>query len=90
MRTFDAVTEHSTVVTKPLSALRRGEGGVVVEMEKSVVSLQLMEMGILPGAYVEVDRIAPLGDPISVNIAGSLLSLRREEASAVLVELRYN
>jgi ferrous iron transport protein A len=73
---------------KKLSTLRSGEGGVVVEMDKSAVSLQLMEMGILPGEYIEVDRIAPLGDPISVNVAGCMISLRRDEAAAVLVQVK--
>lgn len=81
------MTAVTNIRTKPLSALKRGEGGVVVEMEKSSVALQLMEMGILPGEYVEVDRIAPLGDPMSINVRGSLLSIRRDEASTVLVKL---
>ena len=68
--------------------MKRGEGGVVIEMEKTGVALQLMEMGILPGEYVEVDRIAPLGDPMSINVRGALLSLRREEAAAVIVSIR--
>lgn len=82
------MTDTDRKVTKPLSRLKRGEGGVVVELDKSAVALQLMEMGILPGEYIEVDRIAPLGDPMSVNVAGALLSLRREEAASVLVQLR--
>ena len=72
--------------TKPLSALNKGEGGKVIELEKSAVSLHLMEMGILPGEYVEVNKIAPLGDPMSIVISGYLLSLRKEEAAHVLVE----
>ena len=87
MRSFAFVNTTAKTVTKRLSTLRRGEGGVVVEMEKSAVTLQLMEMGILPGEYIEVDRIAPLGDPMSVKVSGALLSLRREEAAAVLVEI---
>jgi len=79
---------HYKQGTKPLSALRKGEGGKVIELEKSAVSLHLMEMGILPGEYIEVDKIAPLGDPMSIIISGYLLSLRKEEASHVLVELK--
>lgn len=82
------MTDTDRKTTKLLSRLKRGEGGVVVELRKTAVALQLMEMGILPGEYIEVDRIAPLGDPMSVNVAGALLSLRREEASAVLVEMQ--
>lgn len=77
----------SQTATKLLSKMKRGEGGIVTELDKSAVALQLMEMGIFPGEYVFVDRIAPLGDPISVNVNGSLISLRRAEAAVVLVTL---
>jgi len=88
MRSFDSVKSDTGTTTKPLSTLRRGEGGVVVEMLNPAVALQFMEMGILPGEYIMVDRIAPLGDPMSIKVAGSLLSVRRKEAATVLVELR--
>ena len=68
-----------------LSKLRLGEQGIVVEVEKSDWGLKLMEMGILPGELITIDRIAPLGDPISIRIQSYLLSLRRHEARAVTV-----
>ena len=76
---------HST--SKPLSKLKRGEGGIVEEVGKSASSLQFMEMGILPGEYIEVDRVAPLGDPFSVRINGNVISLRRRDAAAILVRV---
>ena len=45
-----------------------------------------MEMGCIPGEIVRVEQIAPLGDPISISIAGYLLSLRLDEAQHILVE----
>ena len=45
-----------------------------------------MEMGFLPGEEVIVEQIAPLGDPISVMVAGYQVSLRISEADAILVE----
>lgn len=45
-----------------------------------------MEMGCIPGEEVVVEQIAPLGDPISIRIAGYSLSLRRSEAKQVIVE----
>jgi len=68
-----------------LSKLRRGEQGIVVAVEKSDWGLKLMEMGILPGELITIDRIAPLGDPISIRIQSYLLSMRRHEARAVTV-----
>ena len=43
-------------------------------------------MGIVPGEVVEVIRVAPLGDPVEIKVKGYSLSLRKEEAEAVIIE----
>ena len=48
--------------------------------------LKLMEMGCVPGETVKIEQVAPLGDPISISVAGYNLSLRISEASAIVVE----
>ena len=48
---------------------------------------RLLEMGLTSGAIIQIKAIAPFGDPISVAIRGSLLSLRKSEASQIIVEL---
>ena len=45
-----------------------------------------MEMGCIPGEIISIQQIAPLGDPISVSIAGYNLSLRLNEAHQVFVD----
>ena len=45
-----------------------------------------MEMGCVPGELVKVEQIAPLGDPISITVAGYILSLRLNEADNIFVE----
>ncbi|NJE06781.1 ferrous iron transport protein A, partial [Thermococcus sp. M36] len=47
---------------------------------------KLMEMGCVPGETVIIEQIAPLGDPISISIAGYSLSLRLDEAGSIMVE----
>ncbi len=47
---------------------------------------RLLGMGILPGTEISVERIAPLGDPIEIKVRGYRLSLRKDEASAIVVE----
>jgi len=42
-------------------------------------------MGATPGTIVEIEKVAPLGDPIEVKIKGYHLSLRKEEAAAITV-----
>ena len=46
-----------------------------------------MEMGCIPGEMVVLTKTAPLGCPFAINVAGYELSLRKEEASSVLIEL---
>jgi ferrous iron transport protein A len=74
------------MLIRPLSKLKEGDRAVIKELKKGDLSLKLMEMGFLPGETVFIDKIAPLGDPISVKIGTYLLSLRKDEANAVMVE----
>ncbi|MBN1904044.1 MAG: ferrous iron transport protein A [Deltaproteobacteria bacterium] len=47
---------------------------------------KLLAMGLTKGTELKVVRVAPLGDPIEINIRGFYLSLRKNEAAAVMVE----
>lgn len=69
-----------------LSELKTGERGEIKAFESSELELKLMEMGCIPGEELIVEQKAPLGDPISIRIAGYSLSLRINEANQVLVE----
>ena len=69
-----------------LAELRPGETARVLSCSREDVSLKLMEMGMLPGELVTVERIAPLGDPVAVWVSGYMLSLRKSEAATVEVE----
>jgi Fe2+ transport system protein FeoA len=48
---------------------------------------RLMEMGVVTGTRIRVVRLAPLGDPMEVELHHYLLSLRKSEAGAVEVEV---
>jgi len=69
-----------------LSEVAAGKTVVVTAVVKDELFLKLMEMGCVPGEKIKVDQIAPLGDPISIRIAGYHLSLRINEAENILVE----
>lgn len=73
-------------MTVRLSDLRSGERATINSFESSEIELKLMEMGCIPGEEVVVEQIAPLGDPISIRIAGYSLSLRKNEAKQILVD----
>jgi DtxR family Mn-dependent transcriptional regulator len=47
---------------------------------------RIAEMGVTPGAVLEVERVAPLGDPVEVKVRGYHLSLRKDEAEGIEVE----
>jgi ferrous iron transport protein A len=69
-----------------LSELKQGAIGIVKEFTDLEMSVKLMEMGCLPGEEITIARIAPLGDPIAVNVSGYQLSLRKFEASTVILQ----
>jgi ferrous iron transport protein A len=69
-----------------LSALPLGSSGIIRRYENDDIHLKLMEMGCVPGERVRVEKIAPLGDPISISVAGYQLSLRKMEADNVWVD----
>lgn len=71
---------------KTLDQLKPGECGVIKEFSQRDLALKLIEMGCLPGEKIMITKIAPLGDPIAIEVSGYELSMRKQEASAVLLE----
>ena len=71
---------------KRLSEVSVGKYAVITAFENDDIFLKLMEMGCIPGEVVKIDQIAPLGDPISIAVAGYYLSLRLDEAKLIWVE----
>lgn len=71
---------------KRLSELSAGSIVKIHSFEKDEIFLKLMEMGCVPGEIIKIEKIAPLGDPISVTVSGYNLSLRLDEAKNIFVE----
>jgi ferrous iron transport protein A len=71
---------------KRLSELGPGSVGKIHSFEKNDLFLKLMEMGCVPGEWIKVEQVAPLGDPISITVAGYNLSLRLDEAENIFVD----
>ncbi|NLD47519.1 MAG: ferrous iron transport protein A [Clostridiaceae bacterium] len=70
-----------------LKDLKPGEKAVIVKVAgESSVKRRLMDMGVTKGAEVIVRKVAPLGDPIEVNIRGYELTFRKSEAENITVE----
>lgn len=71
-----------------LNNLGVGRKGKVLKVSAtSGIKRRLLDMGIVPGVEVKVEKIAPLGDPIDILVKGYHLTLRKEEASSIMVEV---
>ena len=71
-----------------LGEMSVGDLGRVAGFEAGARSYRkkLLAMGLTPGTELRVTRVAPLGDPVEIQVRGFKLSLRKHEAAAVLVE----
>ena len=72
--------------TVQLSRLKTGRRAVITRHEDTEFRLTLLEMGCIPGEPVEVEMIAPMGDPMAISIAGYYLSIRKQDADNIWVE----
>jgi DtxR family Mn-dependent transcriptional regulator len=71
-----------------LADLKPDQQAVVTRVQgEGTLRRRLMDLGLIAGTTVTMERSAPLGDPLEILVKGTHLSLRREEASAVQVEL---
>lgn len=71
-----------------LRDLAVGDQGKVVAYGEGQTAYKkkLLSMGLTPGTAFFVTRFAPLGDPVEIQVRGFALTLRKDEAAALLVE----
>ncbi len=71
-----------------LAKMRPGESACITKIGViGPLRRRLMDMGVLVGEKVKVEKVAPLGDPIEVSIKNYSLSLRKKEAEGISVEV---
>ena len=71
---------------KTLREVKVGDTAVVARLHgEGAVRRRIMDMGITKGTQIFVRKVAPLGDPIEVNIRGYELSLRKADAEMIEV-----
>jgi len=74
-------------MSKFLSDLLPGEKGVVKKViGTSMIKRRIVDMGVVAGTVIEVQKFAPLGDPMEIKIKGFNLSLRKNEAEMIELE----
>ncbi|MDY4581322.1 MAG: FeoA family protein [Candidatus Faecousia sp.] len=73
-----------------MKTLRQAKIGDTIKVVKlhgeGAVKRRIMDMGITKGVEVYVRKVAPLGDPVEVNVRGYELSLRKADAEMIEVE----
>ncbi len=70
-----------------IHTLKKGEKAIIKDFDIDLIPLKLLEMGCLPGSFVELLQIAPFGDPLYLDINGSHVAIRVETAREIEVEL---
>ena len=72
-----------------LSNLKPGQQGKILKLGSSIgpIRRRLMDMGVIPGETIKVEKVAPMGDPIEVKIKSYNLSLRMSEARGIEIEV---
>ena len=72
-----------------LDLLPLGQEAVITQVGgEGALRCRLLDMGLIPKTAVRVEKIAPLGDPIELRVRGYALSLRKEDARNIEVEVR--
>ncbi|HKL74318.1 MAG TPA: ferrous iron transport protein A [Clostridia bacterium] len=67
-----------------LDKLQIGKSGIISKINgQGELHLRLLDMGLIPNTKIEVVKLAPLGDPMEINIRGYALTLRLEDAKQI-------
>ncbi|HGS4439970.1 TPA: ferrous iron transport protein A [Vibrio cholerae] len=71
-----------------LSQMQAGERGIILALDglSDTVRKKLMVMGVLPNTEVVLIRLAPMGDPLQVEVRGVSIALRENIAANIDVE----
>ena len=72
---------------RTLKDLKIGESSRVVKVHgEGAVRRRIMDMGITKGVVIKLRKVAPLGDPMEINVRGYELTLRKDDAAKIEVE----
>lgn len=70
-----------------VAQLKKGQRGIITDVSSTHIPLKLLEMGCLPGNYVELVQVAYFSDPMYLNINGTHLAIRKETALHILIDI---
>ncbi|MBL7766208.1 MAG: ferrous iron transport protein A [Chitinophagaceae bacterium] len=70
-----------------LTELPYKQKAIIKSFGETELYVKLLEMGCIPEEEISVELTAPLGDPIAINVSGYQLSMRKDEAEHIMVEM---
>lgn len=69
-----------------INDLQIGHCGVVTHVGgEGALRLRFLDMGLIPGTRVTLQKVAPMGDPIQIQLRGYELTIRRDDASMIRI-----
>ncbi|MGW9684842.1 FeoA family protein [Flagellimonas sp. 2504JD1-5] len=71
-----------------VAELEYGQKGVIKEFSDNILPIKLLELGCLPGNIVELIQVAPLNDPIYINVNGCHIAIRRSLAKQIEIDIQ--
>lgn len=72
---------------KTLKEVKVGQSAIVVKIHgEGALKRRIMDMGITKGVKITVRKVAPLGDPLELNLRGYELSIRKSDAEMIEIE----
>ena len=71
-----------------IAELKKGQRAVIKGFDAEAIPIKLLELGCLPGNEVEVLQVAPLKDPLHINLNGSQIAIRKRTAEKIEIELK--
>lgn len=70
-----------------LDKIKPGCGGTITVVGGAgALRRRLLDMGLTPKTYIQVTKVAPMGDPMELSLRGYVLTLRKEDASKIEIE----
>lgn len=72
-----------------LSNMKVNQKGIVlsVDIPNELTKRHILEMGLIKGTIIKIRSVAPMGDPISIELRGYELAIRRLDAMHIIVEV---
>ncbi|WP_420321168.1 FeoA family protein [Flagellimonas sp.] len=71
-----------------VAELEYGQKGIIKEFSVDILPIKLLELGCLPGNTVELVQVAPLNDPIYINVNGSHIAIRKSLARLIEITIQ--